>query len=143
MKVVDTNVLLYAVNPDAEHHRAAHSWLDRMLSGAAPVGFAWTAVMGFIRVSTLPRLFDRPLTAEEAFDFVERWMTSRTAQVVTPGSGHLTIMRSLLGDHPQAGNLVNDAHLAALAVEHKATVVTFDADFGRFPGVRWERPTLT
>ncbi len=108
-QVVDAIVLLYAVNPATSDHRVAHTWLDNALSGGAPVGFAWLALIAFATLATHPAIFDRPLSNEQA---------------VKTG-----------------GNLTDDAHLAALALDHKATVVSFDSDFSRFPGIRWERPS--
>ncbi|MFT3872269.1 MAG: PIN domain-containing protein [Nocardioides sp.] len=140
MKIVDLNVLLYAVDETSIHHRAARGWLDRALTGGAPVGFAWLVLVGFIRLSTHPSLSAAPATVTTAMDIVDGWLGARTAQVLHPGPGHATLVRELLAAAGAAGNLANDAHLAALAREHKATVVSFDSDFGRFLGVRWERP---
>lgn len=140
MKLVDTNVLLYAVNSAYPEHRPAKSWIDNALSGGAPVGFAWLALVGFVRVATHPTVFERPLAVSEALDVVEAWLEPAPATVLQPGTSHPTVLRTMLEDTGSAGNLSNDAHLAALALEHKATVVTFASDFGKFPGVRWERP---
>jgi len=140
MRIVDLNVLLYAIDETSVHHRVAHGWLDRALTGAAPVGFAWLVLAGFVRLATHPSLSAAPHTVTTAMDIVDGWLGARTAQVLHPGPGHAALVRELLEAAGGAGNLVNDAHLAALAREHKATVVSFDSDFGRFPGVRWERP---
>lgn len=140
MKLVDTNVLVYAVDSSSPFHRDASRWLDHSLAGSAPVGFAWLALVGFVRVATSGRLFDDPLTVDEAMDRVDEWLDARSARLLQPGQRHAGLMRDLLRPLGTAGNLTNDAHLAALAIEHKATVVTFDGDFGRFPGVRSESP---
>ncbi|HLS15084.1 MAG TPA: type II toxin-antitoxin system VapC family toxin [Beutenbergiaceae bacterium] len=140
MKLVDTNVLLYAVNPACPEHRPAKTWLDSALSGGAPVGFAWLGLIGFVRIATHPAIFERPLTPAQALTAVDAWLEAAPASVLQPKTAHLAILRRLLGHARSAGNLTNDAHLAALALEHKATVVTFDSDFGKFPDVRWERP---
>lgn len=140
MKLVDTNVLLHAVNSALPEHRPAKFWLDNALSGGAPVGFAWLALIGFVRIATHPSIFQRPLSVPEALDVVDAWLEAAPATVLQPRTTHAAVLRRMLEHAGSAGNLSNDAHLAALAIEHKATVVTFDSDFGNFPGVRSERP---
>ena len=140
MKLPDANVLLYAVNAQAPFHRRSVEWLDRSLSQPEAVGFDWLALLAFSRLATRTGLFDRPLTIGEAIDVVDSWLTAPSAVVVEPSSDHSAVVRRLLEAVGMAGNLVNDAHLAALAIEHNATIVTFDRDFGRFPGVRTEEP---
>ncbi len=140
MQLVDANVLLYAVNEDAPHHAAAHSWLDDALGSREAVGFAWVVLLAFLRLSTRPGLFARPLTLDEAAGVVELWLSQPAAVVVHPTGRHLSLLRGLLGTTGTAANLVNDAHLAALALEHGAEIVSFDRDFQRFPGVRQRSP---
>lgn len=141
MKLVDANVLLYAVNHDAEKHASARGWLDGALSGGTTVAFSWIALLAFLRLSTKIGLFPRPLSVDEAEQTVAAWLAAPPAVVVEPGIHHLRIMTDLLRQTGVGGNLVNDAHLAALAIQHRGTVVSFDHDFGRFAGVRWETPT--
>lgn len=142
MKLVDANVLLYAVNERAEHHDASRSWLEASLSGADTVGFAWLPLVAFLRIATKAALFPEPLTVDDAVDQTERWLAAPAAVIVEPTARHLTILRDLLlAVRATGGNLVNDAHLAALAIEHRAGVVSFDHDFGRFPGVAWTMPS--
>lgn len=136
MKLVDANVLLYAVNADARQHEPAREWLDHALSGEETVAFSWVVLLAFIRISTHPGIFGSPLSAETAFDVAEAWLAQPGAVLVEPTRRHPGILRGLLADVGTAGNLVNDAHLAALAIEHRADVVSFDADFTRFRGVR-------
>lgn len=143
MQVVDANVLIYAVNRDAPRHTAARQWLDGALSGHETVGFAWVVVLAFLRLVTRPGLFRRPLTWEEATGVVRAWLDQPASLVLEPTVRHLDIMAGLLSPFGTAGNLVNDAHLAALAVEHGATVASYDGDFGRFPGVSWVSPPTT
>ena len=140
MNLVDANVLLYAVNADAPRHDVAKRWLDDSLSGAGTVCFSWIVLLAFVRLSTKATLFPAPLTTGGAFDIVDAWLARPTARIVEPTARHADIVRSLLSAAGTAGNLVNDAHLAALAIEHRATVVTFDTDFARFPGVDWRIP---
>jgi hypothetical protein len=140
VQIVDANVLLYAVNPAAPLHERARTWLDAGLSGGETVGFAWTVLLAFVRVATSSVAFSRPLTVDEASGVVERWLDQRAAVVLEPTGRHLALLRGLLADTGTAANLVNDAHLAALALEHGAEVVSFDRDFQRFPGVRLSMP---
>ena len=140
MRVVDANVLLYAVNESARHHAASREWLDRALLGEDTVGFSWIAMLAFARISTRADIFATPLTGAEAFGQLDDWITAPGGRVLNPGERHLGILPSLLDDRGTAGNLVNDAHLAALALEHRATVVSYDSDFARFGGVRAHTP---
>ncbi len=140
MKVVDANVLLYAVNADAPHHRTARRWLDAELNGTGTVGFAWVVLLAFLRLSTNASLFPRPLASEDAFDIVEAWLGQPTAIVLHPTARHVALLRGLLEPLGTAANLVDDAHLAGLALEHGAELVSFDSDFARFRGVHWRTP---
>ena len=140
MKLVDANVLLYAVNRDAEHHSIARTWLDAALSGRETVGFAWTVILAFIWLSTHPAVFPRPLSPDASITTMEAWLAQPAAIVVDPTARHLGLVRGLLAETGTAGNLVTDAHLASIAVEHGAELVSFDADYGRFTGLRWSRP---
>ncbi len=140
MKLVDANVLLYAVNVDTPHHERSRRWLDEALSGADTVAFAWVALLAFVRLATKVALFPRPLTVGEAMDRVDAWIAAAPAVVVEPTVRHASVVRDLLAPLGAGGNLVNDAHLAALAVEHQCTVVSYDNDFSRFAGVSWRPP---
>lgn len=140
MKLVDANVLLYAVNEDAPQHETAHSWLDGALRKREAIGFAWIVLLAFLRLTTRPSFFPRPLTLDEAAGVVEGWLDAPPAVVVDPTARHLSLLRGLLGGVGTAANLVNDAHLATLALEHGAEIVSFDRDFERFDGVRWRSP---
>jgi toxin-antitoxin system PIN domain toxin len=137
---VDANVLLYAVNEDALQHDRSRRWLDGALSGGDTVGFAWVVLLAFVRLSTRTGLFPCPLTLDGAMDRVDAWLAARPAVLVHPTPEHGRMLRALLEPLTTAGNLVNDAHLAALSVEHKAEIVSFDHDFSRFRGVRWVEP---
>lgn len=140
MKLVDANVLLYAVNRDARHHEESRIWLDSALSGQATVAFSWVALLAFVRLSTKAELFPRPLDVDGALARVHAWTTAPPAVIVEPTSDHAVILERLLNGVGVGGNLVNDAHLAALAIEHRCSIVSYDNDFSRFDGVTWERP---
>lgn len=132
MKIVDANVLLYAINEDAEHHESARLWLDGALSGESTVGFSWIVLLAFVRLATKVGLFPHPLSTDEAMDRVDAWLSQPTTVVVEPTVHHANIVRDLLRSVGSGGNLVNDAHIAALAIEHRADVVSYDNDFDRF-----------
>lgn len=140
MRLVDANVLLYAVNADTTHHEVSRQWLDHALGGADTVGLTWLVVTAFVRLSSKIGLFPQPLSTGEAIAQVQAWIDAPGGTVVEPTAHHLSVLGRVLEPVGSGGNLVSDAHLAAIALEHRAEVVTFDADFGRFPGVRWRRP---
>lgn len=141
MVIVDTNVLVYAVNENAAQHSAAAGWLESALDGAEAIGFAWQALLGFIRVSTLRAVFSNPLNLDTAMDLVDEWLATPPAVIVQPLPQHAKLVRGFLQATGTAGNLVSDAHLAALAIEHRASICSFDRDFLRFSGVRVVIPT--
>lgn len=132
MKLVDANVLLYSVNAQAAQHRRARDWLTAALLSNETIGLPWVSLLAFIRVSTNPRVFDRALTPTQAFDALEAWLGHRVVVTVEPTARHAHVLRGLLEEQHTAGNLTTDAHIAALAVEHGAEIVTFDRDFVRF-----------
>jgi uncharacterized protein len=138
--LVDANVLLHAANLRAPEHDAAQAWLRGALGAGEAVAFAWTVVLAFLRVATHRAIFPRPLTMGQAADVVEAWLNAPPAITLEPTRRHLPLLRGLLEPAATAGNLVGDAHLAALALEHGATVVSFDRDFARFEGVALHRP---
>lgn len=141
MNVVDTNVLLYAVNEADLRHEPSRAWLDGCLGRGESVGFTWLALLAFLRLSTKVGLFPNPLPVAEATETVRAWLAQPAAVVLEPTRRHLDVLTSLLLADGTGGNLTSDAHLAAIATEHGAPVVTWDADFSRFTGVRWHRPT--
>jgi uncharacterized protein len=141
MKIVDANVLLYAVNTSSEHHTSSLRWLDDALSGGDRVGFAWVPLLAFVRLATKEGLFPRPLSPEDAMGQVADWLSAPSAVLVNPTARHADLLARMLAQVGTGANLVNDAHLAALAVEHRASIVSHDRDFARFGGVRWDHPS--
>jgi toxin-antitoxin system PIN domain toxin len=141
VQLIDANVLLHAVNERAREHDVARHWLIGVLGGSEVVGLAWPVLLAFLRLSTHPAIFPRPLEVGQAASTVEAWLGSPQAVLVEPTRRHLPLLRGLLVNSGTAGNLVGDAHLAALALEHDATVISFDRDFDRFEGVRWRLPS--
>ncbi len=140
MKLVDVNVLLYVVNRDTPRHETIRAWWEAALSTDEPVGLAWIVILGFLRLSTNARVFAEPLTVDQAVDRVKAWLDCPNVRIVKETDEHWRILRELLDDAGTAGNLTTDAHLAALAISHAATLASCDADFGRFPRLRWENP---
>lgn len=145
MKLVDANVLIYAVNASGSttQHDEARAWLDRALVATEPVGFSWIVMLAFVRLVTKVGLFPNPMPIDEALNRLRAWLEQPAALIVEPTSRHLEVLAGLLRQVGVGGNLVGDAHLAALAAEHDAMIVTFDPDFTRFAGVVSRRPTDT
>jgi len=140
MILPDINLLIYAYDAGSPFHAAAAAWWTDCLSGEEPVGLAPVVLFGFVRITTLPRVFLRPLTTAEASDLVRSWLDQPVAQILEPPADHVAQVLRLLGGIGTAGNLVTDAQLAALAIAHDAVLHTADADFLRFPELRWVNP---
>jgi toxin-antitoxin system PIN domain toxin len=140
VKLPDLNLLIYAIDEDAAPHPRARDWLEGVLSGTESVAFAWSVLLGFLRISTNPVVLERPLSTGDALDYVDGWLGQPVAEVVHPTHRHASILRDLLDPLGAAGNLASDAHLAALAIEHGAELCSRDADFSRFAGLRWSNP---
>lgn len=140
MILPDANLLIYAVNHDAPHHRAARQWFERVLSGNEPVVLAWIVLLAFIRITTHPRVFAAPLSVGQALAHVDGWLGQPYASALAPGEKHWLILRRLLDSSGSAGNLVSDAHLAAIAIEHGCTLYSADHDFRRFPELDFVDP---
>lgn len=141
MRIVDVNVLLYAHNEDAPRHRASRAWLEAAFAADEPLGFAWPVILAYLRLATHPAAVAQPLEVADALEDVRSWLAQPAAMILEPTTRHLDVLGGLLTETGTAANLVSDAHLAALAVEYDATVVSFDADFGRYRGVRWQPPS--
>ena len=140
MILIDVNLLIYASNADAVEHDASRRWLERVLSGREPVRFAWLTLWAFLRIVTSRRVFSEPLSIHEAEAHVSAWLARPNAAMLEPGERHHEILASLLRDGQAAGDLVMDAALASIAIEHGAILHTTDRDFARFPGLRFLNP---
>jgi toxin-antitoxin system PIN domain toxin len=138
--LLDANLLLYAVHREARHHAAASEWLTAQLNGPRRVGFPWQSVAAFVRLSTHPRVFERPLAPTTAWKLVTDWLSTPVAWAPQPGPGYQQLLGELIDAHEVRGNLVPDAMLAALAIEHGLTLYSADTDFARFRELRWENP---
>ena len=142
MILVDANLLIYAYHPRSDKHGASRAWLEEVLSGSEFVRFAWLTLWAFLRISTNPRVFERPLTIHEADATVASWLSQPPAGILEPGDRHWDIQRGMMREGQTVGPLVMDAVLAAIAIEHGAILHTTDRDFSRFPGLRWTNPLL-
>ena len=140
MKIIDLNLLLYAVNADSPCHGKARVWLETVLSGHEPIGLPWVVLLGFLRLTTNPRVLTRPLSAEQSMRIIDDWISLPCVRVLLPREDHWQILRSLLEATGTAGNLTTDAHLAALAIENGCELCSTDSDFHRFPKLRWVNP---
>ena len=140
MTLIDANLLLYASDTASIHHEPARRWLETTLSQAEPVGLAWVALLAFLRVGTNPRLRKNAFTLAEAAAIVTGWLDRPMVTLVNPGERHWEIFRDVMTKGQARGPLITDAHLAALAIEHGATLATSDRDFARFPGLKFFNP---
>lgn len=140
MKILDVNVLVYAYNTEADSHRRARAWFEGAMSGTETIGFPWLTILGFVRLTTRSAIMSPPLPVSEALGRVDEWLAQPCATVVHPTERHSIVLREMLTAVGTGGNRVSDAHLAALAVEHGATLCSRDDDFRRFPGLTWHDP---
>jgi uncharacterized protein len=138
--LVDANLLVYAHVRDVPQHEAARIWLDQQLAGPAAVGLPWASLLAFLRVVSNPRIFPRPEPIADAWRQVRDWLACAPAWTPQPTDRHAEILGRFVSVPGVRGNLVPDAHLAALAVEHGVTLCSTDGDFARFPGLRWLNP---
>ncbi len=140
MILIDANLLIYAHAASFPQHARARSWLDEQMNGVSPVGIPWQSLLAFVRLTTNPRVFEKALPVQDAWEQVEAWLGCRPVWIPNPTEHHRRVLGALLKDQGVWGNLVADAHLAALAIEHGLILQSTDGDFGRFPGLRWENP---
>jgi len=140
MILPDINVLVHAYNSDSPRHARARQWWEQTVNGPRPVGLPWATILGFIRIMTHRGIMRNPMPPREAIRRARVWLQHPSIQVLTPGEGHGEVLFKLLERLGTAGNLTTDAHLAALAIEYQAELASTDADFGRFPGLRWFNP---
>jgi toxin-antitoxin system PIN domain toxin len=138
--LIDANVLLFAVDASSPFHDRAASWLAEQMNGTRRVGLPWESLGAFVRISTNPRAAERPLSPDEAWGHVEDWLGAGPAWIPGPTESHAEVLGSLVRRYQLRGNLVADARVAALAIEHGLTVCSADTDFARFAEIRWENP---
>ncbi len=139
--LVDANILLYAVDETSPAHDPARRWLETALNGDRRVGLPWPSLHAFLRIATNPRAMRNPLNADDAWSIVAAWLDAPTVWTPTPGLGHRQILGRLVNTLDLRGNLVADAALAALAIEHGLALISADSDFARFRELHWINPT--
>jgi toxin-antitoxin system PIN domain toxin len=138
--LLDANLLLFAVDASSRFHERAADWLTDRLNGPARIAFPWQSLVAFLRISTHPRASAQPLSSDEAWRFVDEWLEAEPAWIPQHTERHAEILGSLVTSYDLRGNLISDAELAALAIEHGLTVCSADTDFARFAEIRWENP---
>lgn len=138
--IPDVNILVYAHNSRAREHAQAREWWEKTLAGRRPIGIPWVTILGFIRIMTNRRVVENPMYVKDAIRRVRAWLDHPHVQILAPSDGHAEIVFDLLLHLGTAGDLTTDAHLAALAIEYQAELVSADADFARFPRLRWFNP---
>lgn len=143
MDLLDANLLLYAYDEESPFHGRARAFFETALSGDEPVGLPWATILAFLRLVTHPKVCTRPMTSEEALETVDSWFGSPVVCVPEPTDRHWTTLAELVTEVGARGNLVPDAHLAALAVQHGARLCSSDRDFARFPSLDWWNPLET
>ena len=140
MRLVDLNILLYAVNADSAPHRRARRWVEDVIGAGESVALPWVVILGFLRIATSRQVFRKPLDPDEAIAVVDGWLARPNVVPLSPGPDHWRIVRSLVSATGSAGSLTTDAHLAALALEHGCELCSTDTDFARFPQLSWTNP---
>lgn len=140
MILIDANLLIYAYDTSNPFYPRAKDWLEDVLSRPEPVRLAWVVVIAFLRITTHSKIMPSPFSIREARDVVDQWFGLPQVGILQPGSRHWPILRELLPAAQVKGPLVTDAYLAALAIEHGATLCSTDRDFSRFEGLRWRNP---
>lgn len=140
MILIDANLLVYARVSSLPQHEAARNWLEGRLNDRPRVGLPWQSLLGFLRIVTNSRIFERPDSIRAAWAQVEAWLDRSNVWIAQPAEGHAAIFGRLLAHAAGGANLIPDTHLAALAIEHGLTLCSADGDFGRFPELRWVNP---
>ncbi len=135
MTLVDANLLLYAYDSASPHHEVSKRWLAAELSSGRTISFALVTLMAFVRIASDPRVFNRPLTPEDACGLIEEWLEQPSTRLLQPGRRTWKILSELCTNGQARGPMVMDAHLAALALEYGVPVATTDRDFLRFADI--------
>lgn len=136
----DVNILVYAHDETSKHHAAARNWWDGCLNGSQMISLSWVVLLGLVRLLTNPRVFQNPYPPPELLAILDQWLAQPHVRIVHPPDSHFTRWAGLIKHIGTAGNLTTDAHLAALAIERGLILHSTDADFARFPGLKWKNP---
>jgi hypothetical protein len=138
--IPDANILLYSYFADSPQHPETNVWLEQQFAGRETIGLTWFSVWAFVRIGSNPRVFPRPPSIAALFDRLDEWLSLPNVVVVHPGPRHRHLLERLIVESGATGALVSDAALAAIAIEHAATLASTDRDFRRFSGLRWINP---
>ncbi len=141
MKIVDINILIYAINEDSPLHAKIKSWWENAVMDEEPIGLPWVVVLGFLRIVTNTRIMPRALSPDAATELMDEWLSIPSAAIIHPHENHWNILRELFKDMGTAANLTTDIHLAAMAIEYGARLYSTDNDFSRFKKLRWVDPS--
>jgi hypothetical protein len=136
----DVNVLIYAFRSDSEDHGLHKEWLESVINGPAAFGIAPQVLASVVRICTHPRIFPKPSSRTQAFDFCRILLEHPNTTITEPGDRHWSIFENLCDQAKATGNLVQDAWFAALAIESGCDWITTDRDYSRFPGLSWRAP---
>ncbi|MBI1177179.1 PIN domain-containing protein [bacterium] len=140
MILPDINILIYAYDESSKNHSAAKHWWEDQLNGSQMVALSWVTLLGFIRLLTNPRIYNNPFSPADTLGIVDSWLEQPHVKIIHPSERHFTLFSELIKQAGTAGNLTSDAHLAALAIERGLILQSTDADFSRFPGLKWTNP---
>ena len=138
--LIDANLLVFAVNTESPFHTKAQTWLNNQLNGNQRIGIPWQSLGAFLRIATRQTVFPQPLDPTEAWQRVEDWLADDLVWIPSPTPHHAKILGDLIKHHHPRGNLLTDAQIAALAIEHGLEVCSADTDFARFTEIRWHNP---
>ncbi|MEM6330156.1 MAG: type II toxin-antitoxin system VapC family toxin [Planctomycetota bacterium] len=140
MQLIDVNILVYALNQRSPHHKVVYEWWQSALTSGQPIALTWAVLVGFARLATLPRVMPRPLSVPQAVGEIQGWLRHPNTLLVSEADNHDSLLFELLTEAGRGGNLVTDAHLAALAIGNGAALASCDTDFARFSKLRWVNP---
>ncbi|MEX2034557.1 MAG: TA system VapC family ribonuclease toxin [Xanthobacteraceae bacterium] len=140
MILVDVNLLIYATFENMKQHRAARAWLESQFNGSTRVGLPWACLLGYLRIATNQRAFSGAIKIDDAWDQMKGWLACDPVWIPQPTERHAEVLGTLLSQPGVHGDLVPDAHLAALAIEHGLTLCSTDGDFARFRELKWLNP---
>jgi toxin-antitoxin system PIN domain toxin len=142
MTLVDVYILIYAEDTKSPHHAVVRPWWDALMNGPETVALCWPTLNGFLRIVTHPKIATNPLSPADAAAKVSTWVAHSKVWIVNPGPSHWQEYEKLILATSATGNLLMDAHLAALAIEHGCELASCDTDFAKFPGLRWINPLM-
>ena len=140
MKIIDINILIYAINRDAPSHQSIKEWFENAVKEDEIIGLPWIVILGFIRIVTNNRVMPSPLSSDSAIKLINEWLSLPGVRIVSPGRNHWEILKELFSGLGTAANLTTDAHIAAMAIENGAKLISTDNDFSRFSKLRWVNP---